>query len=204
MAVADRILIVEDDNHVATVLAARLQSMGYMVCAMARTGTAAVRNALAQKPDLILMDILLEGDMNGIEAAELITNQMNVPIVFITCLSEEPLLDRAVTANAFGYILKPYDRSELRYTVEIALVKSKAAREHDRLIRRLEKALQEVNRLSGLLPICASCKRIRDEAGKWQDIETYISCHSEADFTHGICPKCATRLYPDFFSNGDM
>ncbi|MGD9248582.1 MAG: hypothetical protein PVI60_11525, partial [Desulfobacteraceae bacterium] len=55
----------------------------------------------------------------------------------------------------------------------------------------------EVERLSGFLPICASCKRIRDDEGGWQQIEDYIAKHSEADFSHGICPECAHRLYPD-------
>lgn len=194
------ILVVEDDEHVSVVLEARLKSFGYEVCDIARTGPSAVRAAITHKPDLILMDILLEGDMNGIEAAQLITNQMDVPVVFITCLSDQTMLDRAISANAYGYILKPYDNAELRYTIEIAMVKSRAAKEREQLIRQLEKALQEVKRLSGLLPICSSCKKIRDEAGEWHQIEDYIHTHSEADFSHGICPKCAVALYPDLYA----
>jgi two-component system, response regulator PdtaR len=197
-----KLLVVEDDPHVGTVLEARLKTFGYDVCGIARTGTAAVRNALDHRPELILMDILLEGDMNGIEAAELIHNQMNVPIVFITCLSDQSMLDRAVKANAYGYILKPYDNAELRYTLEIALLKFQAARERDELIKKLEHALLEVKKLSGLLPICASCKNIRDENGNWQPIEEYIHNHSEADFSHGICSECGPRLYPGVYQAG--
>jgi len=193
------ILVVEDDEHVAVVLEARLKSFGHGVCDIARTGPSAVRAAIAHQPDLILMDILLEGDMNGIEAAELITNQMDVPVIFITCLSDQAMLDRAIAANAYGYVLKPYDNAELRYTIEIAMVKFKAAKEREQLITQLENALQEVRRLSGLLPICSSCKKIRDEAGDWQQLEEYIHTHSEADFTHGICPQCAVKLYPEIY-----
>lgn len=196
-----KILVVEDDKHVAIVLEARLKSFGFEVCALARTGPAAVRAAIDHQPDLILMDILLEGDMNGVEAAELITNQVNVPVVFITCLSDQAILDRAVAANAYGYILKPYDNAELRYTIEIALVKFQAATEREQLISRLERALQEVKQLKGLLPICASCKKIRDENGDWQQIETYIHSHSQVDFSHGICPQCAAALYPDIYTD---
>lgn len=194
-----KILVVEDDAHVATVLEARLESFGHDVCDIARTGPAAVRGAVQHQPDLVLMDILLEGDMNGIEAAELIHRQVDVPVVFITCLSDPSVLDRAVKANAYGYILKPYDNAELRYTIEIALVKYQAAKERDKLIAQLEHALAEVKRLSGLLPICASCKKIRNDQGNWQQIEEYIHTHSEADFSHGICPECALALYPELY-----
>jgi hypothetical protein len=63
--------------------------------------------------------------------------------------------------------------------------------------RRLDRALARVKTLSGLLPICASCKRIRDDQGQWGQIESYVKLHSEADFSHGICPDCVTRLYPE-------
>ncbi len=71
-----------------------------------------------------------------------------------------------------------------------------AAREG--VIRELQDALAQVKALSGLLPICASCKKVRDDQGYWQQIESYISAHSHAEFTHGICPECTRRLYPDF------
>ena len=72
-----------------------------------------------------------------------------------------------------------------------------AEQERDKLIAELQKALAKVRTLSGMLPICASCKRIRDDTGYWNQIESYIRDHSEADFSHGICPECAQKLYPD-------
>ena len=63
----------------------------------------------------------------------------------------------------------------------------------------LEKALRKIKQLSGLLPICASCKKIRDDRGYWKQIEAYISENSEAKFSHGICPECAAKLYPELF-----
>jgi hypothetical protein len=68
----------------------------------------------------------------------------------------------------------------------------------ERLIEELRQALTKVKQLSGLLPICASCKRIRDEGGSWQQLEKYIHSHSEADFTHGVCPECFKKLYGDY------
>lgn len=70
--------------------------------------------------------------------------------------------------------------------------------EQDRLIRELQDALGKVKTLSGLLPICASCKKIRDQGGRWHSLEIYIRDHSEADFSHGICPDCQKKLYPEY------
>jgi PAS domain S-box-containing protein len=72
-----------------------------------------------------------------------------------------------------------------------------AEHERERLIRELQVALAKVKSLSGFLPICASCKKIRDQADKWHVLEVYIRNHTEADFTHGICPDCQKKLYPD-------
>ena len=77
-----------------------------------------------------------------------------------------------------------------------------AEEERERLIQELTNALATVKKLSGLLPICSSCKKIRDDKGYWKRIEEYIRDHSEADFSHGICPECARRLYPDLVKEG--
>ncbi len=71
--------------------------------------------------------------------------------------------------------------------------------EREHLIQELQKALSEVKRLSGLIPICASCKKIRDDRGYWKQVEEYIKEHSDAEFSHGICPECAEKLYPEFY-----
>ena len=191
------ILIVEDDQNVATVLEARLESFGYNVCAIAETGAQAIHLNRFHEPNLILMDILLKGDMNGIETAEKIASEYDVPIIYLSCLNTDEVMDRAARTNPYGYIIKPYNNSELRLSIEIALVKHAAVKEREKLIEALEKSLEEIKRLSGLLPICAKCKRIRDKQNNWHEIEEYISDHSEADFSHGLCPECARVLYPD-------
>ena len=196
------ILVVEDDPNVSTVLTARLESLGYRICATAETGYAAIAAVQHHHPDLVTMDILLKGEMNGIEAARRIAERSSVPVIYMTCLSDRQIFDRAIRTNPYGYIIKPYDINELRSSIEIALVKHAAATERESLIAKLKIALQEVKTLSGLLPICSSCKRIRnDDDNTWQQIEAYIASHSDADFTHGICPDCAHRLYPDLYRN---
>ena len=195
-----QILVVEDDPNVSMVLCARLESLDYQVVDTAASGLEAIRLFYRHRPDLVTMDILLEGEMNGIQAAAKITERSDVPIIFMTCLSDQAVFESAIQTNPYGYIVKPYDINELRSAIEIARAKHRAARERDGLIARLQKTLDEVKTLRGLLPICASCKRIRlDDNSTWQQIEEYIANHSEADFTHGICPDCSRRLYPELY-----
>jgi hypothetical protein len=84
-------------------------------------------------------------------------------------------------------------------SIGVALMRKKQEEERDRLIQELTQALSQIKMLSGLLPICASCKKIRDDQGYWNQIEDYIMQHSNADFSHSICPDCAKKLYPEMF-----
>ncbi|MDI7260282.1 MAG: PAS domain S-box protein [Thermodesulfobacteriota bacterium] len=79
--------------------------------------------------------------------------------------------------------------------------RKRAEQEREKLIQELQEALTKVKKLSGLLPICASCKKIRDDKGYWNQIEGYIRDHSEAEFSHGICPDCARKLYPELYGD---
>lgn len=81
-------------------------------------------------------------------------------------------------------------------------IRRRVEEENRRLVSQLQHALDEVRKLSGLLPICASCKKIRDDEGRWTAIEDYIVDHSDTEFSHGICPDCAERLYPQYFGKG--
>jgi len=90
------------------------------------------------------------------------------------------------------------DGEEVLYSIIHDISERKThEQKRDQLIAKLEQALAEIKTLRGILPICASCKKIRDGAGNWTKIETYISQHSEVDFTHGICPDCLSQLYPE-------
>lgn len=88
-------------------------------------------------------------------------------------------------------------------TVRDITDRKRAEQDRERLIGQLQQAIAEVKTLSGLLPICSSCKKIRDDNGYWQQIEAYIRKHSEAEFTHSICPECAKKLYPEFYPDNE-
>ena len=80
--------------------------------------------------------------------------------------------------------------------------RKRSQKEREKLIQELQEAFAKIKVLSGFIPICASCKKIRDDRGYWNQLEAYIQSHTEAQFSHGICPDCATALYPDYFAKG--
>ena len=88
------------------------------------------------------------------------------------------------------------------FVVQFLLRIDQLEREKGQAVEALKQAMAEVKHLSGMLPICASCKKIRDDQGYWHQVEVYITEHSEADFSHGICPECCTKMYSEYFPQG--
>ena len=188
-----QILVAEDDATVAEELKCRLESLDYEVVGITHYAEEAVSLAEKLRPDLVLMDIQLRGDMDGIQAAEQIRN-LRVPLIYISGHCDGPVLERAQRTEPYGYILKPYRTADLRISVEMSLQRYRAEQERVRLLQRFREVLASVKTLTGQLAICCYCKKVRDEAGNWPDIETYLMQHSDASFTHGMCPECFTRL----------
>jgi CheY-like chemotaxis protein len=192
-----QIMIVEDEVLIAAELEQQLLSFGYRVCALATSGEKALALVETMTPDLILMDIKLKGDLDGIETAGRILTTRRIPVVFLTAFADESLLEKAKLSQPFGYLIKPVDSRELHSTIAMALYKAKIDGEKEQLIAELKAALTENKILRGFLPICGHCKKIRDDQGYWQQLEKYITDHSQALFSHGICPECVGKLYPD-------
>ncbi len=119
------ILVVEDERIVAEDIKMRLQNLGYAVPGIVFSGEEAVKKAEKAQPDLVLMDIVLEGEMNGIEAAAIISSRFNIPIVYLTAYADNKTLEQAKVTEPLGYILKPFEDRELRTTIEMALYKYK-------------------------------------------------------------------------------
>jgi PAS domain S-box-containing protein len=132
---SSRILIVEDNQVLTTMLRGQLEKLGYEVAGSAARGEDAIRLASELKPDLVLMDIQLEGKMDGPEAAEAIRRELSVPIVYVTAGSKLEFLDRVKISEPYGYILKPVNARELHIVIEIALYRR-------RMLRRLEEREQ--------------------------------------------------------------
>jgi len=119
------ILVVEDERIVAEDIKMRLQNLGYAVPGIVFSGEEAVKKAESMQPDLVLMDIVLEKKMNGIEAASIISSCFNIPIVYLTAYADNKTLEKAKITEPFGYILKPFEDRELYTTIEMAFYKYK-------------------------------------------------------------------------------
>jgi len=118
-----KILVVEDESIVAMDIKHRLESMGYIVPAITSSGEEAVEKAAETIPDLVLMDIVLKGEMDGIDAAQQIKDSFDIPVVYLTAYSDERTLKRAKITGPFGYIIKPFEDRELHSAIEVALYK---------------------------------------------------------------------------------
>ncbi len=121
-----KIMIVEDEWITADDIKTSLQSLGYTVSSVASSGKEAIQKAEEDRPDLVLMDIVLKGQMDGIEAANQIRSSFNIPIVYLTAYADEKVLERAKITEPFGYIVKPFINEDLKIAIEIALYKHKA------------------------------------------------------------------------------
>ena len=117
-----KILVAEDENIVALNIKKTLETLGYQVSGVVNNGEDVIKQVNKNQPDLILMDIMLKGLTDGIEAADTITKNYNIPIVFLTALSDEKTIDRAAFTKPYGYLLKPFTTHEMHTAVENALI----------------------------------------------------------------------------------
>jgi len=120
-----KVMIVEDEIIVAEDIKTSLQKMGYDVPAVVSSGEAAIKQAEETKPDLVLMDIVLRGKLNGIEAAGHIRSTYNIPVIYLTAYADDNILEQAKITEPFGYITKPFENRELHSNIEMALYKNK-------------------------------------------------------------------------------
>lgn len=317
-----KIMIVEDERMISEDLKRTLIQMEYEVVGVCSSGEEAISMALNTNPDLIIMDIMLDGNISGVEAAKRIQMQKEIPIIFLTAYSDDKTIQIASEAEPYYYLLKPFNENDLKAAIQITMVKFRSAQkekvsntkfsslfmgypdpvvyldmkyriieinssfteifgfkpneakdklifdlivpdhklkeakqfsmskkifknfetvrknktgkeipvlisnnpifidgkqtgtiityrdisqmkkieqEREKLIRDLQKALNEVKTLSGLIPICSHCKKVRDDSGYWDQVEHYISKHSNADFSHAICPDCMRQYYPEMY-----
>lgn len=204
-----RVLVAEDDFMVSEAICIKLEALTYTVVGRAFDGQQAVSMAQSKLPDVILMDIKMP-DMDGLEATRQIYQTCPTPVVMLTAFDTMDLVNQAGQVGAGAYLIKMPEASEIDRAVTIAMARfddmMTLRRLNAELTNRnqeLQAALAKVKQLSGLLPICASCKKIRDDEGYWQDVASYIREHSEAEFTHGLCPDCAEKLYPAFFKRSN-
>jgi len=197
-----KILIVDDTAENLRVLIEILKDDYATIPAV--SGEEALKKAMADPmPDLILLDILMPV-MDGYEVCKRLKENdktKDIPIICITAMSEVMDDARAFKLGAADYIPKPFNPATVKARVKNHIKLKKAISDQQKLIRELQDAVSKIKTLNGLLPMCANCKRIRDDKGYWNQVEQYVRDHSNADFTHSICPECVKKLYPKIQEN---
>ena len=191
-----RILVAEDDRVTATLLTSLLHPWGYDVV-VAHDGPAAVatfeNNPTVQ---LVLLDWMLPG-IDGPEVCRRIHRVRGDRPTYVVLLTSRGAPADVVTgldAGADDYLVKPFDFNELRARLHAGTRILDLQERLGSKIRELQKVLADVRTLTGLLPICAYCKSIRDDSNYWRQVEEYVGAHSDVQFTHGICPACFPRV----------
>lgn len=198
-----KVLIAEDDFFVSKGTERVLKKKGYEVVGIASNGEKAVEMAIELQPDIILMDIQMP-KVNGLDASLQIQEKCPTPIIVLTAHESLELVEEAGRTGVGAYLTKPPNEDEIDRAIIIARARHKDLMKLKQLYeemevknKALEKALAEIKTLRGIIPICAHCKKVRDDSGFWEQVEVYIHNHSDAVFSHGLCPDCAHKLYPD-------
>jgi len=192
-----RVLIVDDQESIRALLRRQLEKIGHTIVGNATNGLEAVELTESLLPDIVLMDIEMP-KLDGLEATKIILEKYPRPIVLLTSHDDPEMVRRASQAGAAAYLLKPPSAEEIERTMIIASARFADVMELRRLNSKLKEALENVKVLSGLLPICANCKSIRNDGGYWKAVEEYISENTDVHFSHSLCPACIDKLYPDY------
>lgn len=190
-------LIVDDISDNLQVLGNLLRDLDCRI-AFATGGRQALSMLDEINPDLILLDILMP-DMNGLDVCRQLKaseSTRDIPVIFLTAKDDQDDIVQGLRVGAVDYVTKPFNADELRARVSTHLELKLFRDEQKKLIQDLREALAEVQNLSGLLPICSYCKKIRNDDGYWQKVEQYLSAHSKAQFSHSICPECLEKHFP--------
>jgi len=192
------ILIVDDEPINIQILEKVLRN-DYDICS-ALSGYDAIRQVKEKQPDLILLDVMMP-DLSGFDVCKIIKGEpsfADTPVLFLTAMDTMAGELTGLGLGGIDYLTKPvnFDLLKLRVRNHISLKERNdlVKEQRDLLARQkeeLESALARVRKLEGIIPICSYCKKIRDDQNSWQQLEQYITEHSEALFSHGACPSCA-------------
>jgi DNA-binding response OmpR family regulator len=191
-----RILIAEDDGLSRRLLELSLDKGGHETL-VTQNGHEALE--ALQRPDapcLAILDWMMPG-MDGVDVIRRIraaAQALPPYLILLTAKDRVEDIVEGLQAGADDYITKPFEREELLARVQVGARVLELQESLSQRVRELEEALGQVRRLQGLLPICSYCKRVRNDKDYWQQVESYVMEHSEARFSHGICPDCYERV----------
>ena len=179
------VLIVDDNENNLKFLGNLLKNFNYQLF-FAKSGEDALQFVKGKKPDLILLDVMMPG-MNGFEACSILKmdkDTKDIPIIFLTAKAQMEDILRGFEVGGSDYVTKPFNSKELLARINAHL--------------ELKLAREELNIFKKIVTICSHCKSVRKDEKKWVPLEFYISSKTEYEFSHGLCPDCLKKLYPEF------
>ena len=205
---AARILIVEDENIIAKDIRRTILKLGYQVTRIVGNGRDAIQSTEEDLPDLILMDIILKGDLTGIDASEEIRKMYNIPIVYLTALTDDETMHKAKVTEPFGFLLKPFDQRELHTAIEIALYKNKMEIAFKKRTRELEEEKKKNdNLLHHILPseIVKELKQNGQIVPRQYEMITisFTNFHRFSDISSKLPPYILVRELNEIFNKFD-
>ena len=185
-----KILIAGDEPVTRAAVKKVVTRRGWEVVVCDNGHDAAAQFDLENPPDVAVLDWMMPG-LDGSELCQrLRKKKVRAYLIMLTGRTRPEDLVQALAAGADDYVRKPFDWSELIARIKVGVRVSLLQRQLDEKVSQLEASLANAKQLGGLLPICSYCKRIRDDRDYWNGLEHYISSHSDAKFTHGVCPSC--------------
>lgn len=195
-----KILVAEDSPMDLLIIQTILEEENYeLICVENGAEVLNVLESESTLPDLILLDIMMP-EMDGYEACEQIKSNPKteeIPVIFLTGKRGEENEIKGFELGAVDFINKPYHEKVVKIRVKTQLDLRKHVQEINKQNLELKQAFSEIKTLRDLLPMCAKCRKIRDEQGYWKQIETYIVEHTDSKFSHGLCESCADEMYGD-------
>jgi CheY-like chemotaxis protein len=194
-------LVADDDLTCRTILNSVMRRGGHEVVEAADGEQALAALLEPEGPRLAVLDWVMPG-LDGVEVCRRVRAQpgdRRPYLILVTTKGDKSDVAAGLSAGADDYVTKPFSTVELAARIDVGC---RLLSLQDRLVqkvRELQEALGQIKTLQGILPICAGCKKIRDDQGYWNQVEAYISRHSDARFSHGLCPECLVRLYPEYY-----
>jgi len=190
-----KILVAEDDLVSRKVLVSFLEKWGHDVISVDNGAKAVEVLSRDDAPSFAILDWMMP-EKDGADVCRWVRARGNdafVYIILLTAKTDKNDIVAGLSAGADDYVAKPFNKAELQQRIKagerIILLEAELRKK----IADLENAMQNINQLHGILPICAWCKKVRGGDKYWQSVESYISSHSDVDFTHGICPECLEK-----------
>ena len=200
-----RILIAEDDVTSSSMLTAVLKKAGHEPVETVNGLEAWEALQQPDAPRLVILDWMMP-EMDGLEVLRRVralpTHRPHYIIMLTAKTTKGEIID-GLDAGANDYLAKPFDPGELLARVEVGRRMVEMQDALAEKIAELRRALAEIKTLRGIVPICAGCKNIRDDKGYWSQVEVYVRDHTEAEFSHSLCPECMKKLYPDLAGDAE-